>query len=404
MRYVSCRHAVRGARVGLALAGCLLAAACARQPAPELAGDELFSLSLGPLDEQLDLFRVGGAPPRGTTRISMRDGLFYVANGSARKVMQLSSYGDLLLLIYDPAGNPAPLGMTAAAGTRLAVPHALRDPGHVAVDSQQRIYVVDAAAGEGGEAGEIGAGYGQVVQRFGARGRHLGTIGREGEGGTPFARIRRLTVTADDLLVVTVRTPRQWLCYWYDAAGQLLEQVELPYGGPFGGEERLLVWEVLPQVAARRLLLFVDAWPAQPGAGNAAAVRDAPGVRVYDLASHGVVGSYALPASGSRRSAVAGAAEQPAPAYYPLGVTAGGRLFLTRREDERTHSLVVLGRGGREVTRRRFALDEAGLGFVTLGMNARGVLYGLLAGEARARVVWWRSDLLLEQAAQGGGG
>lgn len=388
---------LRGALAGLALAGCLLAAACVRRPAPELARDELFSLSLGPLDEQLDLFRIGGAPARHATRISMRDGLFYVANGGARKVMQLSSYGDLLLLIYDPASNPAPLGMAEGAGTRLAVPHALREPSHVAVDSRRRLFVVDAAAGEGGAGG---AGHGQVVQRFGARGQHLGSIGREGAGGAPFPQIQRLTVTADDLLVVTARTPQQWLCYWYDAAGRLQEQVELPYGGRLGGDARLLIWEVLPQVAGRGLLLFVDAWPAEPGAG----VRDAPGVRVYDVASRSVVGSYPLPASGLRRSAAADGAEQEAPAYYPLGVTTGGRLFLTRREDERTHSLVVLGRGGRVVTRRRFALDEAGLGFVSLGMSAGGVLYGLLAEEARARVVWWRSDLLLERPAPGRGG
>lgn len=375
---VSCRRAVRVTLVGLALAGWLLPAACTRQPPPELAGAELFSLSLGPLDEQLDLFRIGGAAARHATRISMRDGLFYIANGSARKVMQLSSYGDLLLLIYDPRSNPAPAGMAAGAATRRAVPHALRDPSHVAVDSGQRLFVVDAVAG---------AGHGQVVRRFGAQGQYLGTIGREGAGGRPFPHVQRLTVTADDWLVVTARTPRQWRCYWYDAAGALREQVELPYAGRLGGEAGVLVWEVMPQLAARRLFLFVDPASAADGAR-------APEVRIYDVASRSVTGSFALPAGG----------EPAAPAYYPLGVTAGGLLFLTRRENDRTHSLAVLGRGGRVVTRRRFGLDETGLGFAALGMSAGGVLFGLLAEDARARVVWWRSDLLVEQAVMELGG
>ena len=379
MAPVSCRRAVRVTLVGLALAGWLLPAACTRQPPPELAGAELFSLSLGPLDEQLDLFRPGGAAARHATRISMRDGLFYIANGSARKVMQLSSYGDLLLLIYDPRSNPAPAGMAAGAATRRAVPHALRDPSHVAVDSGQRLFVVDAAAGAGG------AGHGQVVRRFGAQGQYLGTIGREGAGGRPFPRVQRLTVTADDWLVVTARTPQQWRCYWYDAAGALREQVELPYAGRLGGEAGVLIWEVMPQLAARRLFLFVDPAPAEEGAG-AARSRGAPEVRIYDLASRSVIGSFGLPGGG----------ELAAPAYYPLGVTAAGQLFLTRRENDRTHSLVVLGRGGRVVTRRRFGLDETGLGFAALGMSAGGVLFGLLAEEARARVVWWRSDLLVD--------
>ena len=46
-----------------------------------------------------------------------------------------------------------------------------------------------------------------------------------------------------------------------------------------------------------------------------------------------------------------------------------------------------------------FGLDDAGLGFAALGMSAGGVVYGLLAEEERARVVWWRSDLLVAEAA-----
>ena len=245
MANVSCRIAVRVTLVGLAFAASLVPAACTRQPAPELARDELFSLSLGPLDEQLDLFRIGGSAVRDATRISMRDGLFYIANGNAGKVLQLSSYGDLLLIIYDPRRNPAPVGLAAAAATRLAVPHALHEPRHVAVDSEQRIFVADAVP-------DAAAGaQGQLVQRFASGGRHLGALGREGVGGTPFPHIQHLAVTTDDLLVVIARTPRQWLGYWYDAAGRLQEQVELPYVGALGDEEALVVWEVMPQLTER---------------------------------------------------------------------------------------------------------------------------------------------------------
>ena len=396
MAHVSCRIAVRVTLVSLAFVACLLPAACTRQPPPELARDELFSLSLGPLDEQLDLFRIGGSAVRDATRISMRDGLFYIANGNARKVLQLSSYGDLLLIIYDPRRNPAPVGLAAAA-TRLAVPHALHEPSYLAVDGSQRIFVVDTVPG--GAAG----GQGQLVQRFAPGGRHLGAIGREGVGGTPFPHIQRLAVTTDDLLVVVARTPRQWLGFWYDAAGRLRERVELPYVGALGDEESLVVWEVIPQLTERQLLLFVDAAPTETGARDPAGVRDAPGVRVYDLATNSVVGAFALPAGGTRRGAAAGGGEeQEAPAYYPLGVTTDGLLFLTRRENEQMHSLVVLGRGGRVVTRRLFGIDEAGLRFVSLGLSGGGVLYGLLAEDERARVVWWRSDLLVAEVAGNG--
>ena len=145
-------------------AGTVLLASCSGQPPAQLSGDELFSLGIGPLDEQLDLIRVAGAPAPHATRVAMRDGLFYIANGNAGKVMKLSSHGDLLLLIYDPERNPEPVGPAPganAAATRSAVPHRFRELSHIAVDSRRRILVVDAAGDE------TAGGYGHLVKRFG---------------------------------------------------------------------------------------------------------------------------------------------------------------------------------------------------------------------------------------------
>ena len=419
-----------------ALLGVLLIAACSRPPTPELARDELFTLSIGPLDEQINLFRIAGAPARGTTSIYMRDGLFYIANGNAGKIMQLSSHGDLVLLIYDPDTNPEPVGFAlpassgAIAATRIAVPHPFNDLGHVAVDRTGRIAVVDAVAAAGDAAGTPRA-HGQVVRRFSPRGEDLSFIGQEGVGGTPFPLVHRLTVTAGDGLVVIARTVQQWLVFWYDADGRLLERVELPHTRLVGGVDAVVIRDVFPHLAERRLTLLVDRWRpragARPesdagGAGEVGAAADprsgpeigvgGPEIRLYDIASRSVVAEFPLPAgaagqagsTGQGDAAAVGQGAASASSYYPLGVTDGGRLFLIRREDERTHSLLVLSRGGRVVTRRLFKLEEAGLSFVTLGMSADGVLFGLLAEAETARVVWWRGDLLLAQTGAGATG
>ena len=364
-------------------AGTALLASCAGQPPAELNGDELFSLGIGPLDEQLDLIRVAGAPAPHATRVAMRDGLFYIANGNAGKVMQLSSHGDLLLLIYDPERNAEPVGPAPganAAATRSAVPHRFRELSHIAVDSRQRILVADAAGDE------TAGGYGHLVKRFGPDGTYLDAIGREGRNGAPFPFIQRLTVMADDTLVVTARTRRQWVNYWYDGAGRLQDRLELAHAGQLGDETGLVILDLLPLVSQRRLLVFVDAWAGEGGGGGGVT-----GVRLYDLASRSVVASYALPDAGLRGQELAG------PRYHPLGVTADGLLFLSRREDDRTRSLLVLGRGGRVVVRRQWVLDETGLGYVALGMSDSGVLYGLLGAGDRARMVWWRGDLLVAE-------
>jgi hypothetical protein len=375
-------------------------AACARQPTPELARDELFTLSIGPLDEQLNLLRIAGAAARSATSIYMRDGLFYIANGSGDKVMQLSSYGDLILLIYDPDSNPEPVGFARPAGagargfaaTRSAVPHAFNQLSHIAVDRGGRIAVVDAVAAAGGAAG------GQIVRRFSPRGEHLDDLGQQGAGGAPFPLVHRLTVTADDGLAVTARSLRQWLVFWYDGAGTLLERTELPHVRQVGEQEALVTRDVFPHLRERRLTLVVEAWlpSGGPRAEEAAATSGTPAgadrlggpeIRVYDVASRSVVAEFPVPDSAAE---TVGAAS-----YHPLGVTSGGQLFLTRREDDRTHSLLILGRGGRVITRRLLKLEEAGLSYVSLGMTAGGVLFGLLAEADTARVVWWRGDLLI---------
>jgi len=388
---------VRGALLGVfaaGVAGMAVLGGCAAGAPVELAGDELFSLGIGPLDEQLDLVRVAGAPAPHATRVAMRDGLFYIANGNARKVMQLSSHGDLLLLIYDPARNPEPVGLAPggnAAATRAAVTHRFRELSHIAVDNRRRILVVDAAGDE------AAVGSGQLVKRFGSDGSYLDAIGREGPGGTPFPFVERVTVMADDMLVVTARTDVRWITYWYDADGTLQERLELEHAGQLGDEPGLVIRDLLPLRSQRRLLVFVEPWVdgnvGHGGDGDGAAA----GVRLYDVASRSVVAAFGLPEGGPPRGAARLGGEPLAgPRYHPLGVTADGLLYLTRREDDRTRSLLVLGRSGRVLVRRRWVLDETGLGYVTLGMNDSGVLYGLLAAGDRARMVWWRGDLLVE--------
>ena len=373
--------------------------ACSARTPVELTGDELFSLGIGPLDEQLDLVRVAGAPAPHATRVAMRDGLFYIANGNARKVMQLSSHGDLLLLIYDPARNPEPVGLAPGgrgAATRTAVEHRFRELSHIAVDNRRRILVVDAAGDE------AAVGYGQLVKRFGPDGSYLDAIGREGAGGTPFPFVERVTVMADDTLVVTARTDVQWITYWYDADGHLQERLELEHAGQLGDEPALVIRDLLPLLSRQRLLVFVESSADGNGGDSGGGAgrgpnRAVPGVRVYDVASGSVVAAFGLPEAGPPRGAApAGSEPLAGPRYHPLGVTADGLLYLTRREDDRTRSLLVLGRNGRVLVRRQWVLDETGLGYVTLGMNESGVLYGLLGAGDRARMVWWRGDLLVE--------
>ena len=61
----------------------LLFVSCVPKELEELSREELFSLQLGKMDNQIDLFQIDGVMATAKNGVYMRDGLFYVANGNS---------------------------------------------------------------------------------------------------------------------------------------------------------------------------------------------------------------------------------------------------------------------------------------------------------------------------------
>ena len=191
--------------LAVALSVALAAAGCAERTS-QVARQELFNLSVGPLEDQVHV--VPGYEQAGVW-LSLSGGLFHVVNAPVRKVMRFSSFGDLLLLLYDPRSNPRPVGLAEPAAdsvtTRLARSLPLGPLGRIAADSQGTMYVQERLAPDDWQQ-EDGVVRSHVVRRFDRTGAELGYLGREGVSGTPFGRVQRLLVTErDELFVVTPR-------------------------------------------------------------------------------------------------------------------------------------------------------------------------------------------------------
>ena len=394
---------------GLAAVLAVLVAACQPAVTPELERVELFQLAVGPMEDQIDLFRVGGGAAS-TTDLFVRDGLFYVANGHSEKVMQLSSFGDLILLIYDPASNPVPVGLGAAGATatRVAVAHEFNELGRVVVDSERRLYAQDTVDQRRWiRDAEYGVVLKRAVLRFSRRGELLDILGQEGVGGAPFPFIHRLGVGGDDGLAVVARTPDLWVVYWFDPSGRPRLVTELPHRGSLrGARDPAIIWDVFPNPRHPTLSLFVDrldrdseaAAAGIDGGDDRGPDRRSREVWQFDAEVGAVVGRVRLP-DARPAPATVGSAAPPAPTFYPLGVTDGGYVFMIRREDDQFHLLTVLGPNGRVAARRRLQLEEQGLTFSRLGMTSNGVVYALLGEQEVARMVWWRADRLINQRA-----
>lgn len=398
----------------LAVAGIsvLLLSSCQKKGMEELVSSELFSLTLGKLEDQVDLFQFEGAKIGRKNTVSMRDGWFYVANGNAGKIMVFSSYGDLIFLLYNPQTNPVPTVLgpidqsaRTEVSTRGSVAYPFADIGEIAVASDKTLYVEDAIA----EAKEVkdarrGVVLSRVILRFDRKGRPLGYIGQEGIGGTPFPYVSALHVAAADQLVVVCRLPEAWEVFWYSREGVLLHQVEIDENNlpvqPTKGVTPVLV-NIVPDQQSPLLYMIVYSYrvstdpsaPETPG-------QDTVVGRAYklDLRTGQYDPSFVEFPQNLPRKEKTGlrTTEIPSPPSELLGVSSSGYFYLLAYTDTNLYTLQILDPAGKLRARRRMVIEDSELIYRDTHLSSTGIFYGLLADRTRAHVSWWRSDMLLK--------
>ncbi len=398
---------------------------CQKREIEELVGSELFSLSLGKLDNQIDMFAAASGNVEKKTSFAMRDGWFYVANGASGKVMVFSSYGDLISLLYNAQTNPAPAFMNQLpaprqgtlpglgpadgssddqASTRAAVSYPFLDIGEIAVASDKTLYVEDGVP----EAKVVkdsahGVLLTRVVLRFDRKGKPEGYLGQEGLGGTPFPYIMALHVTAKDQLVVVTRLPQSWEVFWYSREGTLLYQVEidaahLPVAAQKGVTPSLV--NIIPDMQGPFLYLMVYLYHEPADDASRGSFPDSSVVsRVYrlNLRNQQYDSFIELPQNPPRKETSGlKTTEIPSPPSDLLGVSANGYYYLLGFTDSNLYSLQILDQAGRVRARRYMVIEDSELTFRDLRLSPTGLVYGLLVDQTKAHVIWWRSDLLLK--------
>jgi hypothetical protein len=405
----------------------IFAAGCQRKGIEELVSSQLFSLSMGKMEDQIDLFQFENAMVERANGVAMRDGWFYVANGSAGKIMVFSSYGDLIFLLYNPQTNPAPTtlgtgdaaaadnGTAAGAGspagsrdlvtTRGSLAYPFLDIGHIAVASDRTLYVEDSVPdAKAVRDTERGVTRSRAILRFDRKGRQLGSLGEEGIGGSPFPFVSALHVTSNDQLVVICRLPGSWEVFWYSREGAPLYQVEISGSSlpakPERGTTQVLV-SVLPDLQAPLLYLVVSSYK---DAGDARAVpaasNDSVTTRAYKLdlrtQQYNPVPVEFPTNPPHRAKAGLKTVEIPSPPSDLLGVSTGGYFYLLAYTDTNLYTLQIVDPSGRVRAQRRVVIEDSELTFRDIHLSSTGIIYGLLADRTRAHVSWWRSDLLLK--------
>jgi hypothetical protein len=381
---------------------------CGDSSRENLPCEDLFVMNIGKMEDEIDIFQFREAADLYKTSLYMRDGIFYVGSGNSFKVMEFTSHGDLLSMYYNPDENPQPVILqdVSAGGTmsnRRAYSYAFSSVGEIVVSSEKMLYVEDRLAREREVTDEnLGIQLNKIVLRF-ENGEYRGYLGQDGIGGIPFPFIQSMYVLDDDVICIVCRTPADWAVFWFSAAGERLAHVRispdslpaLDGGGFFANLET-----VIPDYSQRILYLKIDYY--REGKDDATGIKygiEDSVSRIYRFDAGTLRCDSFVDVPQNVRRERGGSFLEMRDVRYAfefIGVDAEGNFFLKSREEGNVHQLLILAQDGYALRRRDLAIEDSGLLFSVFQVSPRGILSALLASETGARVVWWRSDTLLE--------
>lgn len=376
--------------------------------------NQLFSLKYGNFEDQLNLFTLANPAPVQTS-LAMRDGFFYIANGEARKVLELNSYGDLLSIYYNGEGNPIPSfaeskDSATVSSTRKAVEYPFNSLGAIAVDSRKYIYVVDQLPPERHEQDvENRLLLSQIVLRFASDGTFIDYIGQRGPGGMPFPYIKDIYTTNNSELVVVCQANDGMVVYWYDKTGYLrstipfkVDQLPNPLAEESQQDVYLSLENIVPSYTEEKLFVKVDYYTSSVDtASNVESGIDYTSSYLYPLdINTGVYGQpLAIPAY--EQEVADGFSRLVYTLSYDfLGVTDSGWLFFGIA-DENGYNIQMVQENGDRVLRRHLDLDHRSILYSTLSLSPEGIISMLVAEEEEARMLWWRTDSLIDAILKG---
>ena len=374
-----------------------------------LEENELFSLEYGNFEDQLNLFSLANPAPVQTS-LAMRDGFFYIANGEARKILELNSYGDLLSIYYNSEGNPTPSfadseSSQTVSTTRKAVEYPFNALGPIAADSRKYIYVVDQLPPERHEQDvENRLLLSQIVLRFASDGTFIDYIGQRGPGGMPFPYIKNIYTTQNSELVVVCQVNDGMVVYWFDRTGYLRSTIpfrvdHLPNSLAEDSLTDVYVSldNIVPSLTEEKLFVKIDYYTSSiDAASNVESGIDYTTSLLYSLDINTGVYGEPLEIPAYEQEVADGFSRLVYHLSYDfLGVTESGWLFFIIA-DENEYSIQMIQENGGRILHRHLEVDHRDTLYHSISLSPEGIISMLVAEEEKAKVVWWRTDSLID--------
>jgi len=366
--------------------------------------EDLFKLEIGPMEDQIALYKLDGTRGIRRTAFTMRDGLFFISDGNSGKIVRYNSYGNLLFMIYNEETNPAPITLKTniqedEQATRWAFTYPLEEPGWITVDSRKHIFVEDRLLQQDHRIDqETKAVLDGIILHFDQNGRFINYLGKEGIGGSPFPRIIGMSTSVRDEIVVICRIPDGWDIFWFNSAGTLLYLVKISANVipslESWSDAHSLIDSITPAPDARKLYIKVDysrdifdqSTNTRTGTEPVSSY-----LWILNVEDGTYIGSVEIPLyeviENGRSSGIK-------VFYSVLGAARNGQA-LFYFPVEAGYSLLFVDTNSREHRRGfiQFSMDE--LRYNDFFLSVDGILSAMLADNFNVKLVWWRTDKLL---------
>lgn len=393
----------------LILIGILLTS-CFQETSQSIARENLFSLAIGKMEDQIDLYDLENRPAARKTSLLMRDGLVYISDANGAKLLRFTSYGDLLSMIYNPERNPVPVTLKTNVAndeivTRRAWPYQLHQPGRIAVDSRKHLFVEERLEPDRRTFNsEEGVQLDSVILHFNQDGQFLQYIGQEGTGGTPFPYILSVHSVQNNELVVICRVRDAWNIHWFDGDANLLYLIrlkrdELPLPEDLAVIPSLEV--MYPSFENKKLLMKIDYYrektDEQTGTYAGIAYHSSL-LWTMDIED----GRFHIPINLpvyeqkeliNNKTIIA---ETP---YSFLGAVYDDKIFLSAPQ-ENGYMLIMMDLKTENQKRGTIRVDNEELLFSHFSLSPEGILSAMLVSDFDVKIAWWRTDRLLGESGQ----
>lgn len=368
---------------------------------------ELFNLSYGKFEEQLSTANLNSI---GNVQfgIQMRDGFFYIVDGEAKKIMELNSYGDLLTLFYNEDAETADFfsnSNRADKSIHHEISYPFDYPGKIAVDSNKYIYAVCSIPRDRQEKSEDDLMlYSHTVLRFARDGSFVEYLGQQGPGGTPFPYIKNIYTTAKDELVVVSTSTDGAMVYWFSTDGFLKymipvskKDIPLVKGINDNSDVYLAIDGVVPDPSSYRLFIQVDYFSSYVDEDS----KVQSGVNyiqtlLYPLNVEDGIFEEPVSIPPYEESVVADYSRLTYRIPYEfLGVTKNGWKFFILKTDD-GFNIEMIQNESQRILRRHFNANHNEILYNTMTLSQEGIITALYLEKEKARVVWYRTDSLID--------